>query len=108
MKEFKEMSLTECIEALRDQTKGDVWGMGHRDIIEITDRIEELTRWIPVSERMPTKADGDMDGRVLVFERQKYTPHKRYTRLVKWDSVDDVDYFYTVTHWQRITPPEEV
>jgi hypothetical protein len=55
MKERKDMNLAECIEALRDQTKGDVWGMGHRDIIELTDRIEELTRWNNIDDSLPPK-----------------------------------------------------
>jgi hypothetical protein len=55
MKDIKDMNLTECIVALRDQTKGDVWGMGHRDIIELTDRIEELTRWNNIDDSLPPK-----------------------------------------------------
>ena len=55
MKDIKDMNLTECIVALRDQTKGDVWGMGHRDIIELTDRIEELTRWNNIDDLLPPK-----------------------------------------------------
>ena len=98
MKEFKIMSLTECIDALRDQTKGDVWGMGHRDVIEITDRIEELTRWIPVSERMPTAEDVDEHGEVLAWSPD---PHITYTASC-------IPLSHHFTRWQRITPPEGV
>jgi hypothetical protein len=82
MKDIKDMNLTECIDALRDQTKGDVWGMGHRDIIELTDRIEELTRWIPVSERFPYEADAKGAEAIVWSNDGKY--------------------------WKRITPPERV
>ena len=104
MKPINEMNLAECLEFLREYGYDFILTEGNH---ELADRIAELTRWIPVGERMPTEADGDMDGRVLVFERGKYTPHGTYTRFVGWDSLDDVDYFYTVTHWQRITPPED-
>jgi hypothetical protein len=83
----------------------------HFGVTDMTARlrtIHDLTRWITVSERMPTNRDGDEDGYVLISERQNETPHKRYTRYVKIDNLDDPDYFYTITHWQHITPPEGV
>jgi hypothetical protein len=99
MKDIKDMNLTECIVALRDQTKGDVWGMGHRDIIELTDRIEELTRWIPVSERMPTEEDG---------YKSKYVTQRTVLVMEKWGdiSVVTIGLAKHFTHWKRITPPE--
>jgi hypothetical protein len=104
MKPINEMTLAECLEELSNGSGNDY--MSFNDTRKIADRIHKLTRWIPISERMPTRDDGDRYGRVLVFERGKYTPHGTYTRFVGWDSLDDVDYFYTVTHWKRITPPE--
>jgi hypothetical protein len=101
MKDINQMNLAELANALQRYE----FDMLNEQVASRLRVLHEQTRWIPVEERLPTKADGDMDGRVLVFERGKYTPHKTYTRFVKWDSVDDVDYFYTVTHWQRITKP---
>jgi hypothetical protein len=126
MKEIKDMTLTECIEALRDQTKGDVWGMGHRDIIELTDRIDTLLfeqaqrhdawvdalenrinsleaqhRWISVLERLPTETDGDGNGYVE-FWNTKYQTSNYY----KYDFLPE-RYGLEITHWKRITPPEE-
>jgi len=95
---------SDCAEALREMNELDVQCGRH---LILADYIHDLTRWIPVSERMPTRKDGDEDGYVLVSERQNETPHKRYTRYVKIDNLDDPDYFYTITHWQRITPPED-
>jgi len=131
MKEIKDMTLTECIEALRDQTKGDVWGMGHREIIELTDRIDTLLfeqaqrhdawvdalenkinsleaerRWIPVSERMPTEADGDAEGYVFVHgvnaEGSAQNDIDMWHNLSIWNGK-----YWKDTHWKRITPPEE-
>jgi hypothetical protein len=108
MKDIKDMNLTECIVALRDQTKGDVWGMGHRDIIELTDRIEELTRWILVSERLPTREDADAEGYVWVSAIRILTATRSNDSWL-WSQVSlDGGIAYKPTHWKRITPPEGV
>jgi hypothetical protein len=54
------------------------------------------TRWIPVSERMPTEEDKF----VLAWYATKYP----FASRVDWYSfpLNNKD----VTHWQRITPPE--
>ena len=69
----------------------------------IADRIHDLTRWIPVSERMPTHEDFGEWGRVLI----------RYNDgdIDSMPFVGNVSQFTTssefwITHWQRITPPE--
>jgi len=131
MKDIKDMTLTECIEALRDQTKGDVWGMGHRDIIELTDRIDTLLfeqaqrhdawvdalesrinsleakhRWIPVSERMPTEADGDENGYVEFWNTKcQMSNYYKYDFLPERYGLEITHWSFT--HWKRITPPEE-
>jgi hypothetical protein len=55
--------------------------------------IHNLTRWIPVSERMPTKEDGKylhvFDGFGLPFAIMR----------TSWDN-------YEPTHWKRIDKPE--
>jgi len=113
MKPIDQMTLTECLRAgrnLSDTVKSIVLESENRhatyeDYLQVScllaDRIHELTRWIPVSERMPTEEDGD-----------------RYGLVLKWDSitgsvqVDSWNHFGThnvcFTHWQRITPPEGV
>jgi hypothetical protein len=96
MKPINEMNLTECISGLRNETKGDVWNMGQREIIELTDRIHELTRWIPVEERLPTEGN---DG-YWVLAITKRGVHKRL-------HPSRVRAFY-FTHWRRIDRPEGV
>jgi hypothetical protein len=99
MKDIKDMNLAECIEALRDVdviTRG--YQCNYDAIEELADRIHELTRWIPVSERMPTEKDADTRGKVMwYFWGEHY--ESRY-----WNLHSD----YGATHWKRITPPEGV
>ena len=104
MKEISEYTLKECLEEI-EMLHG---GYGYRDPEKLADRIHELTRWIPVSERMPTEEDGDRHGQILIFEVENESPNRGYQQLVKWDAIGEPDYFYAVTHWQRITPPEGV
>jgi hypothetical protein len=72
---------------------------------EISDRlraIHDLTRWIPVEERMPTEEDGDSRGLVSVWhDTGTYQGHGDVAHW-NWIPVNDEG----VTHWQRITPPE--
>ena len=104
MKDINQMNLAGCLDALR--------AFGHSEEIDtpldLADRIHDLTRWIPVSERMPTKEDADEQGYVLAIERENESPYKKYPKCRQWDRFDDKDYFYTITHWKRITPPEGV
>ena len=58
--------------------------------------IHEETRWIPVSERMPTKEDGDNWGRVRFMYLDGIIETVHYTNCTEYFS------------WQRITPPEDV
>ena len=103
MKDIKEMNLAECLDALR--------AFGHSEEIDtpldLADRIHDLTRWIAVSERMPTEDDGDEHGDVLISEVENKYPYRRYQIITRW-SFDPNQYHETVTHWRTITPPEAV
>jgi len=88
MKPIDQMNLAECLNELH------VISRYNRPII---DRIHDLTRWIPVSERMPTHNDADIRGKVMwYFWGEHY--ESRF-----WSFRDK-----GATHWQRITPPEGV
>jgi len=84
-------------------------------VIDVADRIHDLTRWIPVSERMPTKEDLGNEvfrvwingtderacfdcGKLLVWENDPYN--------AGWCEYDSGNWKTAFTHWQRITPPE--
>jgi hypothetical protein len=92
MKEISEYTLKECLEEV-EMLHG---GYGFRDPEKLADRIHELTRWIPVSERMPTEEDS----------------------LCLWVDIEYFIYYISwardgkpnpkCTHWKRITPPEGV
>jgi len=107
MKPIDQMNLAELADAIEYEIYGHPLASLSPHMKRLRE-LHELTRWIPVSERMPTEEDGDEHGEVLVSETENESPYRRYQQMTKWDSVDDVDYFYTVTHWQRITPPEGV
>ena len=115
MKDIDKMNLAECISVVRrltpDELEYDVqWRVGAR--------IEKLTRWIPVSERMPTEADFGIDKRFRVWlggidSTATFTEGK--TLLVwddeafnsGWTEYDPNNCRVAFTHWQRITPPED-
>ena len=96
MKPINEMSLQECLEALRNTDEG--YRHTKSAIIAIANRIHELTRWIPVSERLPTKEDVDEYGEVLA-----YSPDPTITV-----SASCIPMSHHFTHWRRIDKPEGV
>ena len=66
--------------------------------------IHDLTRWIPVSERMPTEGDGDSRGLVFVWHDTTNPKMKGHGYVAHWHWVSAND--EGITHWKRITPPE--
>jgi hypothetical protein len=103
MKEVKDMNLAELADLNPFYLSEKDWRNTQSRLREL----HELTRWIPVSERMPTEADGDENGEVLVSETENESPHRKYTYMKRWNKLNDPDYFHTITHWKRITPPED-
>jgi hypothetical protein len=96
MKPISEMTLPECLDMLKTAS---VWG----DLVHISNRIHDLTRWIPVEERMPTEDDGYfiqwwIDDDREIGDELAYFPHP------------EVGYYHVppkgATDWKRITPPE--
>lgn len=66
----------------------------------LTSRLRELhdlTRWIPVSERMPTE-DDSYKGRVLWKDNDGFVTTLNY-------KLKHEHYYFP--YWQRITPPED-
>jgi hypothetical protein len=103
---ISEWTLKECINALK-RMDADLLEYGYA--IYIADRIHELTRWIPVSERMPTKDDA-LNGQVLVKEENWTTDHAysiAYYKNIEPDVPERQPSEWYVTYWQRITPPED-
>jgi hypothetical protein len=95
MKEISEYTLKECLEEV-EMLHG---GYGFRDPEKLADRIHNLTRWIPVSERMPENL------KVVLC----MTHHGRY--MVSGycrDTAQDETWFVSrFVAWKRITPPED-
>jgi hypothetical protein len=102
MKDIKNMNLAELADQI--ERKLDV-PMGE-DLVQydIADRlyaIHDLTRWIPVSERMPTEKDG---------YKSKYVTQRTVLVMEKWGdiSVVTIGLAKHFTHWKRIDKPEGV
>ena len=75
-------------------------------------KLHDLTRWIPVDERMPTeedvmKTDDDthsyMNGLVLWYVEDK--TGSRYYHFSKWYLPPKS--YYKLISWKRIIPPED-
>ena len=113
MKAIKDMNLAECIDRLRELPNGTVddanvavmfpgvpWIFDVAE--ELADRIHELTRWIPVEERLPTQADADEHGYVQWWDENEVAlPCSHY-----WDFTGKPTYKFT--HWRRIDKPEDL
>ena len=94
MKDISEYTLKECLEEV-EMLHG---GYGFRDPEKLADRIHDLTRWIPVSERMPN-IDDAYRKTVLWIDDHGFIIKAHYDQrhdILKWVA------------WQRITPPEGV
>jgi len=96
MKPINEMTLTECLALLKRNFRNPNF---HNDtIVKIADHIEQLNRWIPVSERMPN-IDDTYHMKVLWMDEEGFIIQARY---------DEEPVTLKFVSWQRITPPEGV
>jgi hypothetical protein len=100
MKEIKDMNLAELAEIMAPYSD-----LKER-IINRLRVIHEETRWIPVSERMPDDGEVVLCRRVEggMFGSKEIKPQVGTFRNGSFDCVFD---WIRVTHWQRITPPED-
>jgi hypothetical protein len=103
MKDIDKMNLAELADALQRFE----FDMLNEAVARRLRVIHEETRWIPVSERMPTREDADENGEVLVSETENESPHRKFSYMKKWNRLNDPNYFYTIRRWRRITPPED-
>jgi len=107
MKDIKDMNLAE----VAGEISLIAYGHPLEELMPYMSRIYELhkehealkeqTRWISVLERLPTETDGDGNGYVE-FWNTKYQTSNYY----KYDFLPE-RYGLEITHWKRITPPEE-
>ena len=64
------------------------------------DFFDDGNKWIPVSERLPTFCDADIDGTVLVSREDKRID------FCKWQDVSKEDYKGRKnTHWKPLPEP---
>jgi hypothetical protein len=93
MKDIRHMNLAELANALQRYE----FDMLNDQVAIRLRELHDLTRWIPVSERMPTDDDADQFGEVLGTNDGAYAVVLRYYDFIAREDI---------THWQRITPPE--
>jgi hypothetical protein len=70
---------------------------------DVADRIHDLTRWIPVEERMPTEADYSEAGQIHLWDAE-FGICRVYHKDIAHDFLKRIPLEFT--HWKRITPPE--
>jgi hypothetical protein len=92
MKDIKDMNLAELADLNPFYLSEKDWRNTQSRLRDLHD----LTRWIPVSERLPTEADADKYGEVMWLYR------KHGAGIGGWDEYRDSVF----THWKRINPPE--
>lgn len=87
-----------------DQLPGE-WNLAHHDVEDLIAEVERLTRWIPVTERLPER-----EAWVIVFDPNHPDANLRVWMLqfmddggVFWD--DEGRSAPTVTHWQPLPEP---
>jgi hypothetical protein len=106
MKDIEDMNLSELADDLTTLPSCSV----RPYVLDTIDRLRvlhDLTRWIPVSERLPTKDDADLEGYVLV--RGVNNDGLIQNDIDLWNHIGDWnDKYWELTHWKRITPPEGV
>jgi hypothetical protein len=105
MKPINEYTLQECLDAMK-RIDADLLEYGYHEAL--SDRIHSLTRWIPVSERLPTEEDvmntnddihSYMNGLVLWLVAHEsgrldyvlskwYMPPSTYNKLLAWRRID--------------------
>ena len=118
MKPINEMSLAECIARLRELPDGtvddacDAVMLPHLpwifDVaVDLAQRIHDLTRWIPVEERLPTKEDANYHDEVLVCLDPMSAVNspclETGVEIVYRDEVSPAKHLY----WKRADPPDE-
>ena len=102
MKPINEMTLLEIRDSLKwlgDNNNNVPFDHIQKACYDYADRIYDLTRWITVSERMPTEEDADEDGFIDCYGKYGRFP----MRLCHIDNLDIGS--KTFTHWRRIDKP---
>jgi hypothetical protein len=96
MKPSDQMSLAEALAQMRNTVL-------LKSEMELCDRIHDLTRWIPVSERMPTEGDYSEAGQIHLWDAE-FGICRVYHKDIAHDFLKRIPLEFT--HWQRITSPE--
>lgn len=106
--DIKEVEILKRCIAIIDRTirSEEVFGCDEEDAwVTLKDFVREAlerTRWIPVSERLPTEDDSDENGYVWVW-------NKNGRGTWNWRDVVFHNHIVKITHWMPFPePPQEV
>ena len=97
------MDVKEAIEVINHAVyvDGEIIGANEEEAWVAIKNELERTRWIPVSERLPTEKDGDKNGYIL-----SYSPDFNGVANARWYHVVGDN---TTTHWMPLpSVPQEV
>ena len=107
-------TLSQCLDALEwEATCKDELDIDLARLKDIHAKLRELTRWIPVEERMPTEADLNDKGYVSTYDAGYVDRATVRNGAVKvwddgdqsWDDFDSTNREMSFTHWRRIDTP---
>ena len=99
MKPINEMNLSDLADYF--DSEYSVYGIDLEYCADRLRQLHELTRWIPVSERLPTEADADENGEIYIWS----VGGSAHIILLVHALDEQDDYHIGFTHWRRIDKP---
>jgi hypothetical protein len=98
MKPIDQMTLAE----VKEEIEKYAFVIDNSRLYSLLDQLDDLTRWIPVSERMPTEEDYSEAGQIHLWDAE-FGICRVYHKDIAHDFLKRIPLEFT--HWQRITPP---
>jgi hypothetical protein len=95
------MTLEQCLDLAENAIAWDERGDSITTLNDCINRIRELTRWIPVGERLPTIEDADARGLV----EWKHNVFYGGTEIRQFDQPTHYHERLWYTHWRKIDAP---
>ena len=96
------MKIDEAIKELKScnpLTGDDKNDSKHFEAVDMAIEALERTRWIPVSERLPTREDAGPSGDVLCYDAEE-----KFQLPCGWLTVGKLEY---VSHWMPLPEPPD-
>ena len=102
------MTIDECLEYIRFELRHfDHPNLDTSGILECVERIDTLSKWVPVSFYLPQKEDANYHGEVLVcldpMSLENSPCLQTGVELVEWHEVSESKHLF----WKSANPPDE-